>query len=90
MLGYWEKETNAWDYPINWTISTAINKNSSNVLKVVAKGSAIQVFINGQLQGSITNSRLSSGKAGVSVNIPEAGKTAVIEMDNYYLTNLQD
>ena len=52
----------------NWTSTSAINKYSQwNTLRVVAVGSNLSFYINGQLVWSGTDSSLTSGKVGVGM-----------------------
>ena len=90
MLGYWSGETGEWSDSIAWITETAIKPNSSNILKVVAKGSSIQLFINSKQVGSITDSNASNGKTGISLALYQAGDQAVLEVDNYSLSGLRE
>jgi hypothetical protein len=90
MLGYRVEDSDQWTYPIAWIAEPAIQKNSSNILKVVAKGSSIQLFINDKIVGSITDSNANSGKTGISLVLYEMGDQAVLEVDNYSLAALKD
>jgi hypothetical protein len=86
MLGYWDRETDEWEYPVQWTDSSAIRSNSSNILTVVAEGANIQLFINEKPVASISDTHSSSGKTGISVSLLEAEQKATLEIDNYCLT----
>jgi hypothetical protein len=90
MLGYRNGETGEWTDSISWSAESAIKPNSSNLLKVVAKGSSIQLFINGKQVGSITDSNASNGKTGISLALYQAADQAALEMDNYSLSGLQE
>jgi hypothetical protein len=90
MLGFRDGQTGEWASPIAWTTASAIKEDGSNILRVVAKGSNLQLFINEQLIGSISDSSLSSGKTGLTVTLYKAGDKALVEVDNFYLNELQE
>jgi hypothetical protein len=85
-----QDEQKEWAYPVVWRASPAVNQNGPNILKVVAKGSNIQLFINGQFVRTVSDSRSLSGKTGISVSLYKAEDTAKLEVDDFYLTELQE
>jgi hypothetical protein len=90
MLGFWDRETGKWDYPVQWTDSSAIRGNSSNILTVVAKGTNIQLFINEKPVASISDTHASSGETGLTISLLGAEQKAILEVDNYCLTKPQE
>jgi hypothetical protein len=90
MLGFRDGQTGEWSYPVEWTQSQAINENSPNILRVVAKGPGIELFINEKRVGSISDTHLSSGRTGITVSLLEAEQKAIVEVDNFYLTEPQE
>jgi hypothetical protein len=89
-LGFLDKQNQEWYYPTELIASSAINQNGPNILKVVAKGSNIQLFINGQFVRTVSDSRSLSGKTGISVSLYKAEDTAKLEVDDFYLTELRE
>lgn len=65
----------------------AIKPNSANVLKVVADGPTIRLYINGTLAGEVANAHLASGSVGLYVNAP-GNSRATYEFDNFRLSSL--
>lgn len=89
-VGYLDRPTNKWDYPTTVTASSAINVGGPNVLKVVAEGPSIQLFINEQFVRSISDSRSMSGKTGISLHLfGKEGGSAKVEADNFQLIDIQ-
>ena len=53
---------------VDWTFSSDIDSKSSNELKVVCVGSAIECYVNGTLVVSVDDNTYSSGFIGLAVN----------------------
>jgi len=73
--------------PLSQVNHPAIKPNSTNVLKVVADGPTIRLYINGALAGEVTDAPLAGGTVGLYVNAP-ANSRATYEFDNFRLSSL--
>jgi hypothetical protein len=90
MLAYLDRQKNVWDFPVNLTISPKIIQNGPNILRVVAKDSNIQLFIQDEFVGSTSDSRLSTGKTGITVSLYNEADSAKVEFDDFQLTGPQE
>lgn len=68
----------------SWTSSSAINKPSPygdawNVLRVIANGSSLSFYINGQLVWSGTDTSLTSGKVGIGMYSDNAWNQLLVD-----------
>jgi len=77
-----------WETLYDWSESKAILADSPNRLAIVARGSQLFFFINEQLVASLTDERLTSGKAGVLIGLSNEGDRGVWEFDNFELRRL--
>ena len=73
--------------PLSQANHPAIKPNSANVLKVVAEGPTIRLYINGTLAGEVANADPASGTVGLYVNAPGNAR-ATYEFDNFRLSSL--
>jgi hypothetical protein len=82
------KEYGVWLYQgkwitlVDWTNSDAINPGQVNKLSVTATGSHFEFSINDQEVGTVDNSQLISGVAGLAIDM-DANQEAVIEFSNF-------
>jgi 3-keto-disaccharide hydrolase len=72
--------------PLSQADHPAIKPNSANVLKVVADGPTIRLYINGVLVGEVANADPAGGTAGLYVNAP-GNSRATYEFDNFRLSS---
>lgn len=75
----------AWITLIKWGIASPINPAGLNRLTVIANGSHFSFYINDVFVDEIDDSRIASGKAGLAVELYNAGDEAIIEFDNFEL-----
>jgi hypothetical protein len=61
----WRGLNGTWTALKGWTMSPAIVKNGWNTLKVVANGSGLQFYINGNLVWLGSDSKIASGQVGL-------------------------
>ena len=73
-----------WITLIDWTHMNIIKTREVNRLAVVANGSHFLFFINDQYVGEVEDSRLATGRVGLSTGLWE-GDEAVFEFDNFEL-----
>ena len=73
--------------PLSQANHPAIRPNSANMLKVVADGPNIRLYINGALAGEVANADPASGTVGLYVNAPGSSR-ATHEFDNFRLSSL--
>jgi hypothetical protein len=73
--------------PLSQANHPAIKPNSANVLKVVADGPNIRLYINGALAGEVANADPASGTVGLYINAP-GNSRATYEFDNFRLSSL--
>ena len=78
-------DNNEWTTLIDWTENSAIRHGEVNRLTVLAEGSHFVFFINDQYVGEADDSRLSRGRAGVAIELYNAGDKATFEFDNFKL-----
>lgn len=76
---------NEWSDVIAYKSSSLILPGETNRLAVIAQGSHFLFFINDQLAGEATDSTLTSGTAGVAMELLEADLEATFEFDNFEL-----
>jgi hypothetical protein len=62
--------------------SPAIQRDAANVLKVVAAGPGIRLYIDGALVGETNGAQPAAGTLGIYVNVP-GGSQASLEFDNF-------
>lgn len=65
------------------TKSDAIKKGEPNRLKVVAKGSRFDLYINEQLVAQVNNSKLTKGNVGLVAMVYEPGTTGIYEFSEF-------
>jgi hypothetical protein len=73
-----------WTTLINGTGSDAIQPGAVNHLAVIAQGSHCSFFINNQQVGALDNNQVSTGLAGVAIEL-SAGDQSVLEFSNFQL-----
>jgi hypothetical protein len=73
--------------PLSQVNHPAIKPNSANVLKVVADGPTLRLYINGTLAGEVANADPAGGTVGLYVNAP-GNSRATYEFDNFRLSSL--
>ncbi|MGC1377985.1 MAG: PrsW family glutamic-type intramembrane protease [Anaerolineales bacterium] len=67
------------------TVNTAIRRDASNRVAVLADGSRYVLFVNGQYVGCFVDDRLKLGNPGLGINIAYPQETANFEFDNFEL-----
>jgi hypothetical protein len=82
------RQQDAWETLYDWSEAQAILGDSPNRLALVARGSQLFFFINEQLVASLTDERLTSGKAGLLIGLSDEGDKGVWEFDNFELRRL--
>lgn len=82
-------EPGTWEPVQDWTDSESVLPGQSNRLAVIAQGETFQFFINDQYLASMTDTRISSGKAGLLVGLTNANDKASWEFDNFILREPQ-
>jgi serine/threonine protein kinase len=71
-----------WQKLKDWSSAKAVKPGQTNELKVIAKGSTLTFFINGDELTTIEDDTLSEGKIGLVVDMFEEGKSAAVDFDN--------
>jgi hypothetical protein len=74
---------NNWTDLIQFTPSDAIKENQVNHLAVSIQGSQILLMINNSVVNSFEDSQLSSGGAGLGMEITSAGVDATVIFGNF-------
>jgi len=82
---YGLSHTKAQTHLIDWTSSSAIRPGVMNRLAVIADASRIQLFINDEKVGEISDSTTTSGQVGLAAGAYSAGQSATIDFDNFEL-----
>ena len=63
--GHWvgelDKDMEAWEKLIDWTFTSAINKEGKNTLRIITSRSRFEFYINGVMVNSITDDTLTEG-----------------------------
>jgi len=77
---------NEWIQLIEWTTSSAIRPGEVNKIEIIAEGSYFRFLINDQFISDVYDDRLTSGKAGLSIDLYDAGDTGVFEFDNFEIS----
>jgi DNA-directed RNA polymerase subunit RPC12/RpoP len=76
---------NNWDDLIQFTPSDQIKENQVNHLAVSIQGNQILLMINDTVVNSFEDARLSSGGAGLGMEITSAGVDATVIFSNFYV-----
>jgi hypothetical protein len=76
-------ENGVWTTLIDWTVTTTINVNSSNALKVVANGAQFTFYVNGSEVDTLRDGTHPSGTAGLAIELYDAGDQSIFEFDNF-------
>lgn len=84
------KYKDRWTRLIDWTRSPVINPGKMNRLMVVAQGSHFGLYINDQPVGEADDDKLRKGKAGLTMELYNAGDEAIFEFDNFELRHLPE
>jgi|GEM_PF-2365286 len=63
---------------VDWTYTSAINKQGANTLKLVCQGSSITVYVNGTYLTQVSDNTHTSG----SISLDVEGNGSVVEFDN--------
>jgi serine/threonine protein kinase len=79
LLLWYEDE---WMALIGWTETSTIRPGQVNRLTVIAEGTRFTFYVNDQLVGEADDSRLSSGRVGVSIAL-DTDDAAILEFDNF-------
>jgi hypothetical protein len=74
-----------WVKIIDWTTSSLINKNGTNQLTVLSKGTEYIVYINDDEVNQFSDDAITSGKVGFATNIRDENVHATIYFDNFLL-----
>ncbi len=74
-----------WTILTDWTRASAIRPGEANRLTVKAEGSHFTFFVNDQQVGEADDNQLTAGGAGLAVEVPNGGESAVFEFDNFEL-----
>lgn len=74
-----------WERIVDWTTSSAINKNETNQLSVIGKGTEYTVYINSKEVDQFSDNTFTSGKIGFMVNMFDANVIATFHFDNFLL-----
>lgn len=74
-----------WRRLIDWTRSSAIQPWEVNKIAVVAEGSQFSFFINDEFVAEAEDDTLARGRAGVMIELFNAGDEAAFEFDNFEL-----
>jgi len=74
--------------PIDWKPSSYITKNGVNSLAVLIVGDSYSYYINGNLVGQTTESRLQGSKYGFGFQL-RIGETALVEFDNFQIRSME-
>lgn len=86
VFALYDESTQKWDEIIKWTNTPHLDLTGPNTLRVVAKGSRIQLFINNQLVGNVNENRLSDGNAGISITVWGKDKTSILETTKFSIS----
>ncbi len=65
-----------------WSSTNAINVGETNELMVIANGSRLTFFVNGQRLTTLEDDTLAAGTVGLVMDMFEEGKSAAVEFDN--------
>jgi hypothetical protein len=76
---------NNWDDLIPFTPSDQIKENQVNHLAISIQGNQILLMINNTVVNSFEDARLSSGGAGLGLEITSAGVDATVIYSNFYV-----
>jgi hypothetical protein len=74
-----------WVKIVNSTTSAAINKNGTNQITVLGKGTEYTVYINGNEVNKFSDDTIKSGKVGFAAEIFSANEHATFHFDNFLL-----
>jgi hypothetical protein len=74
-----------WTPLVDWSRSSAIRRGQVNRLAVVAEDGHFDFFINDQLVTGLDDDKLGRGKAGLTMQLFQAGDQAVFEFDRFEL-----
>jgi hypothetical protein len=67
---------------IDFTNSSAINKNGSNRIRILVNDSLIKIFFNGKFEGEVPDNTYRTGKIGLFAGMLE-GETVILELDDF-------
>lgn len=82
---YGKKE---WESILTPRVSSAIKVQEWNTLRVIANGSSIQLYINGQVVGSVKDDKFDEGQVGIAV-VPGDKESSTYEIDMFKVYLLQ-
>ena len=71
-----------------WSSTDAINVADTNELKVIADGSTLTFFVNGEQLTRLEDDTLGAGTVGLVVDMFEEGQSAVVEFDNLLIREI--
>ncbi len=77
-----------WKTLKEWSSTDAINVGETNELMVIADGSTLTFFINGEELTTLEDATLSEGTVGLVVDMFEEGESAAVEFDNLVVSGL--
>ena len=77
-----------WQKLKDWSSAKAIKPGQTNELKVIAKGSTLTFFVNGDELTTIENDTLSAGKVGLVMDMFEESKSATVDFDNLVVSSV--
>jgi len=84
-ISHLQEGAKGWDELVPWTHTTAICPGEVNRLVVMGDGAHFIFLINGYFVGEFEDQRLSSGIAGLAIELFEPGDLAIFEFDNLEL-----
>jgi hypothetical protein len=71
-----------WNTVIDWTETSAVLPSQVNRVTVIAQGAHYTFYVNDQYVGDAEDDRLNQGKAGMMIELVDAGDAAIFEFDN--------
>jgi serine/threonine protein kinase len=75
----------AWTELAPWQQTSALTYDYPNLMEVVAQGSLLSFYINGQQVAEINDTTLTKGKVGLAVSLNQNGDQAVWDFANFQL-----
>ncbi len=85
---YWVvmHQDNDWVKIVSWKYAESIDPAGANQLAVLAQGSKFTLFLNGKEIDSFEDDTLDRGRAGLGLELYQAGEFLEIEFDNFTVT----
>jgi hypothetical protein len=72
-----------------WSSTDAINVGETNELMVIADGTTLTFFVNGEQLTTLEDDTLAAGTVGLLMDMFEEGESAAVEFDNLVIREIE-